>query len=151
LAANPGTGTSTTSSTMPPQVASTAFQALISQHGGVAATTAYCKGVAHPGKPPSTASPSASGTAFGKENKSDGVKPSTAGKPANAGRPAGAGKPSGAGSSAGHAPVPSPNSGGSGTADTASGGASLAGTATANTASGGASSAGSGNATSPGR
>ena len=41
-----------------------------------------------------------------------------------------------------------PNSGGTGTADTASGGKSTAGTATANTASGGKSAAGSGNASS---
>jgi hypothetical protein len=45
--------------------------------------------------------------------------------------------------------VPTPNSGGTGTADTASGGASSAGTATANTASGGHSSLGSGNSGHP--
>jgi hypothetical protein len=44
------------------------------------------------------------------------------------------------------APVETPNGGGTGTADTASGGKSSTGTATANTASGGKSSAGSGNA-----
>jgi hypothetical protein len=44
------------------------------------------------------------------------------------------------------APVETPNSGGTGTADTASGGKSAAGTATANAASGGKSAAGSGNA-----
>jgi hypothetical protein len=44
------------------------------------------------------------------------------------------------------APVETPNSGGTGTADTASGGKSSAGTATANAASGGKSAAGSGNA-----
>jgi hypothetical protein len=43
-------------------------------------------------------------------------------------------------------PVPAQNAGGTGTADTASGGASSDGTSTANSASGGASSAGSGNA-----
>ena len=53
-----------------------------------------------------------------------------------------------AGASAGAgAPVATPNQGGTGTANTASGGASKAGTTTANSASGGASSAGSGNAT----
>jgi len=46
------------------------------------------------------------------------------------------------------APVETPNSGGTGTADTASGGKSSTGTSTANTASGGKSSAGSGNASS---
>ena len=45
-------------------------------------------------------------------------------------------------------PVETPNSGGTGTADTASGGKSSAGTATANAASGGKSAAGSGNASS---
>jgi hypothetical protein len=44
------------------------------------------------------------------------------------------------------APVETPNSGGTGTADTASGGKSATGTATANAASGGKSAAGSGNA-----
>jgi hypothetical protein len=48
--------------------------------------------------------------------------------------------------SGGSAPVDTPNSGGTGTADTASGGKSSQGTSTAGTASGGASSAGSGNA-----
>jgi hypothetical protein len=46
------------------------------------------------------------------------------------------------------APVETPNSGGTGTADTASGGKSSTGTSTADTASGGKSSAGSGNASS---
>jgi hypothetical protein len=46
------------------------------------------------------------------------------------------------------APVETPNSGGTGTADTASGGKSATGTATANAASGGKSAAGSGNASS---
>jgi hypothetical protein len=50
----------------------------------------------------------------------------------------------------GSAPVTTPNSGGTGTADTASGGASATGTATANTASGGHSTAGSGNASAGG-
>jgi len=48
--------------------------------------------------------------------------------------------------SGGGAPVETPNSGGTGTADTASGGKSSTGTATANAASGGKSAAGSGNA-----
>ena len=48
--------------------------------------------------------------------------------------------------SGGSAPVDTPNSGGTGTADTASGGKSSQGTSTADAASGGASSAGSGNA-----
>ena len=51
-------------------------------------------------------------------------------------------------SSASQAPVTTPNSGGTGTADTASGGNSSTGTSTANTASGGRSAAGSGNASS---
>jgi hypothetical protein len=50
--------------------------------------------------------------------------------------------------SGGSAPVDTPNSGGTGTADTASGGKSSQGTSTADAASGGASSAGSGNASS---
>jgi hypothetical protein len=155
LAANAGTGTST-SSTMPPRDASTAFQALISQHRGVAATTAYCTGVAHPGKPSSAATPAASGAAGGSAAGSPAGKPATpgqpahTGKPADVGKPASTGKPSSAGSSAGHARVPTPNPGGTGTAATASGGASATGTATANAASGGASSAGSGNATTQG-
>jgi hypothetical protein len=58
------------------------------------------------------------------------------------------GSASGAGSaSTTAAPVETPNSGGTGTADTASGGKSSTGTATANAASGGKSAAGSGNAT----
>ena len=48
--------------------------------------------------------------------------------------------------SGGSAPVDTPNSGGTGTADTASGGKSSQGTSTADAASGGASGAGSGNA-----
>jgi hypothetical protein len=55
------------------------------------------------------------------------------------------GSASGAGAGA---PVETPNSGGTGTADTASGGNSSTGTSTANSASGGHSSAGSGNASS---
>ena len=59
------------------------------------------------------------------------------------------GSASGAGSaSTTAAPVETPNSGGTGTADTASGGKSSTGTATANAASGGKSAAGSGNASS---
>jgi hypothetical protein len=50
------------------------------------------------------------------------------------------------GSASGAGAVETPNSGGTGTADTASGGKSSAGTATANAASGGKSAAGSGNA-----
>jgi hypothetical protein len=50
------------------------------------------------------------------------------------------------GGSGASAPVATPNSGGTGTADTASGGKSSTGTGTADTASGGHSSAGSGNA-----
>jgi hypothetical protein len=50
--------------------------------------------------------------------------------------------------SGGSAPVETPNGGGTGTADTGSGGKSSKGTSTADTASGGASSAGSGNASS---
>jgi hypothetical protein len=151
MAANAGTGTST-SSTMPPQDASTAFQALSSQHGGVAATTAYCKGVAHPGKPTSTAitapggatSASAAGSEAGK--RATPGKPAHIGKPSDVGKPPNTGKPASAGSSSGHARFPTPNSGGTRTANTASGGASATGTATANTASGRASTAGSGKA-----
>ena len=50
------------------------------------------------------------------------------------------------GSASGAGAVETPNSGGTGTADTASGGKSVTGPATANTASGGKSAAGSGNA-----
>jgi hypothetical protein len=50
------------------------------------------------------------------------------------------------GSASGAGAVETPNSGGTGTADTASGGRSVTGTATANAASGGKSAAGSGNA-----
>jgi hypothetical protein len=53
---------------------------------------------------------------------------------------------SGASGSNGSPPVATPNSGGTGTADTASGGASSQGTSTANAASGGASAAGAANA-----
>jgi hypothetical protein len=56
----------------------------------------------------------------------------------------------GAGTAGAGGPVATPNHGGTGTANTASGGASKTGAATGNSASGGASSAGSGNATSEG-
>jgi hypothetical protein len=58
------------------------------------------------------------------------------------------GPESGSAASSADAPVTTPNTGGTGTADTASDGNSSAGTSTADTASGGNSSAGSGNASS---
>jgi hypothetical protein len=156
LAANPGTRTST-SSAMPPQDSSTAFQALLSQHGGVAATTTYCKGVAHPATPSSTVNPPARGVDSENGDASDAAKPSMRTQPTPAGnlspasKPPGIAKPSSAGASDGHAPVSTPNSGGTNTANTASGGHSATGTATANSASRGASSAGSANAAPAGR
>lgn len=99
--------------------ASAAFEALIAETGGSpSATTSFCKGFVMSNHP--------------------GGKPSPpVGSPA--------GKPSSAGESS-HAKVATPNSGGTGTADQASGGASSGGTTTAGQASGGASSAGSANA-----
>ena len=57
-----------------------------------------------------------------------------------------AGQHGGAAAAHGSAPVPTPNTGGSGTADTASGGSADQGTSTADQHSGGRSAAGSGNA-----
>lgn len=121
LAAQKSTNSTTSS---PPQYNSTAFKALIAQNGGVAGTTTYCTGVvkSHPSE-------------SGSNDSTNSGKPSGSGKPAN-----------NPGSSHSQAPVSTPNSGGTSTADDASGGASSTGTSTANTASGGASSAGSANA-----
>jgi hypothetical protein len=133
-----GSSSTSSSTSNPPQYNSTAFQALIGQHGGVAATTTYCHGVV---------------TAHSSTDNANGDSTDT-GKPANRGKPADAGQPpittgkpaSTPASTHSQAPVSTPNSGGTSTANTASGGASSTGTSTANNASGGASSAGSGNA-----
>lgn len=102
LASNTSTQTST-----PPQDSSTAFAALIKEHGGTpASTVSYCKSIAHPGSGSSSDEPSGTG------------KPSNTGKPSGAGKPSNTGKPSGAGS-AGHAPVSTPSSGGAGGAGNA--------------------------------
>ena len=113
-------GGANTSTTNPPKDSSTAFQALIKQNGGVAATTSYCQGVVknHPGD--------------AQADNAGNTPPH--GKPGDSGKANGAaGKPSSAGSSSSHARVTTPNSGGTGTADTASGGASSAGSANAGT------------------
>ena len=83
--------------------------------------------------------------------KSDCGKPSQAGGPdtdhgAPAATPSDHGKPDTAGPESANAPVATPNDGGTGTADTASGGNSENGTGTAADHSGGASSAGADNA-----
>ncbi len=144
----------------PPQYDSTAWRALIAANNGVAGTTTYCEGVVanHPGagKPATTPSrPADAGKpATTPSRPADAGKPATtpsrptdAGKPATTpGPPAGTGGPSNAGSSGSHAPVVTPNDGGTGTAATASRGASSAGSSRAATASNGASSAGSSNA-----
>jgi hypothetical protein len=114
-----------TSNTNSGRDASTAFKALIAANGGTAsATKTFCQTYVaknHPGQP------------------------ATTGKPATTDKPATTRKPATAGKSSSHARVPTPNSGGTTTADTASGGASAAGTTRANAASGGASTAGSAN------
>lgn len=100
-------------STSPPQYNSTAFKALIRQNGGsVSGTTTYCKGVVKPGKPSTS---SDTGTSSGQPPLSSGKPTSTPG--ANHGNP----------------PVNTPNSGGTSTADSASGGASSAGSGNATT------------------
>ena len=119
---------STTPASSVPSDSSRTFSALISGHGGLAGTTTYCQKIVSQHNTTATTDD----TSTGPNDHS-----STAGgsnKPADTGRPAST------------PPVSTPNSGGTGTADTASGGASSTGTSTANTSSGGASSAGSGNA-----
>lgn len=101
------------------------FSALISNHGGLAGTTTYCQTVMS-----STTTTAASGDSTDKNGTDN-----------NSGKPADAGKP------ASTPPVATPNSGGTDTADTASGGSSSTGTGTAGTSSNGASGAGSGNPT----
>ena len=104
LAGNP-TVTGSTSTTLPPQDSSTAFQALIHQNGGVAATRTYCQGVARPGQPSSTGKPSDTG------------KPSHPGQSSAKAKGSPTGKPSSSGSSTSHAAVPTPNSGGTRTTE----------------------------------
>ena len=110
-----------------PSDKSKTFSALISNHGGLAGTTGYCQTVVS--TTTTTAGPGGSADNNGTDNNSG-----------NQGKPADAGKPSST------PPVSTPNSGGTGTADTASGGSSSTGTGTAGTSSSGASTSGSGNA-----
>jgi hypothetical protein len=129
-----GSGSGSTSPSSPPQYSSTAFKALIAQNGSVAATTTYCQHLVS-NKPSASANGQpAGGTSSGASNDHGQGKPSNPGNSANHTTPGS------------HAPVSTPNGGGTGTADTASQGASSTGSATANAASGGASAAGSGNA-----
>jgi hypothetical protein len=92
---------STTSSTSePPQYSSTAFKALIAEHGGIAATTTYCKSLAHPGSnkpdtstnadtPEGSGKPANPGNSAGKGNsQSANTPPTSTGKPSSTGRPA---------------------------------------------------------------
>jgi hypothetical protein len=112
-----------------PSDSSKTFSALISSHGGLIGTTiTYCQGVvakhsANAGSDHASTGPDDSSTPG-----DTGSKPSNAGQPSTT------------------PPVATPNSGGTGTAGSASGGNSAAGTGTAGTASGGASTAGSGSA-----
>lgn len=129
---------SSPSTSVPPQYRSTAFSALLGEHKGASGTTTYCQDLV---KASSSGADSTDTNGSG-----DSGKPADAGKPSGVGHgPVSPGKPSTTPGS-GKAPVSTPNSGGTHTADTASGGASSSGTSTANTASGGASLAGSGNA-----
>jgi hypothetical protein len=130
------TTTTTTPASTPPQYSAPPFKALITEHKGIAATTTYCQGLSKP-------SDNAQSNSADQSGKPDTAKPANAGTPpVSTGKPTNAGQPS---VSTGNAPVPTPNSGGTGTASKASGGKSDTGTSTASTASGGASSAGSAN------
>lgn len=85
---------STPGSTPPQYSSSTAFKALIIEHGGIASTTTYCRTVAHP----NTNQPDTSANTDTPEGTG---KPADTGKPANTGKPADAGKPASPGNSAG--------------------------------------------------
>jgi hypothetical protein len=116
---------SVTPATSVPSDNSKTFSALISNHTDLAGTIAYCQTVM-----------STTTTHAGPGDSTD-----NNGTDNNSGKPADAGKPSST------PPVSTPNSGGTGTADTASGESSSTGTGTAGTSSNGASGAGSGNPT----
>lgn len=113
---------------------STAFAALIANHGGTpASATTFCAGVvaAHHDETTVTTEPT---------ETTESTVTTEHGKSSSSGRP------SSAGNSGSHTPGSVANGGGTDTANTASGGASSHGTGTADTASGGASSDGSSNA-----
>jgi hypothetical protein len=137
-----------------PSASAPPFQALVAAHGGASGTATYCQAVVaahHPGAAPTSTTPPST-TA----EPNTGTEPTTATEPttgpatngsgAREGAPVNPGPPATAGSSASHAPVVTPNRGGTGTANSASGGASGAGTSRAGTVGSAASSAGSGNA-----
>ena len=104
-AQKPTTSSASTPTSEPPQYSSTAFKALIGEHGGVAATTTYCEGVVtakhsttHPTDPtdePSADTPEGSGkpaspgNSAGKgKSQSTNTPPTSTGKPSDTGRPA---------------------------------------------------------------
>jgi hypothetical protein len=76
--------------TLPPQDSSTAFQALINQHGGIAATTAYCQGIVNTHTPP------------GQSGKTPANGSASPGNGASTGNGNGAGKPASPGNSGSH-------------------------------------------------
>jgi hypothetical protein len=118
---------SNTSSTVPSDKSKT-FSALESRYGGLSGTFSECSKViaAH-----NSAVNNKAGTT---PDDNSANTPDTGNKPSNVGPPSST------------PPVSTPNSGGTGTANTASGGNSSTGTSTADTASGGASAKGSANA-----
>ncbi|HVA75667.1 MAG TPA: hypothetical protein VNF71_14000 [Acidimicrobiales bacterium] len=112
-----------------PSDSSKTFSALITLKGGLSGTQGYCEGVVTSGHASVNA-----GTDQNGQTGDTGNKPSSPGSQSdNAGQPSTT------------PPVATPNSGGTGTADTASGNASTNGTGTAATSSSGASTSGSGN------
>jgi hypothetical protein len=131
----------TSDPTNPALTHSRAFQALMSQNSltGAAATESFCTAYI-------AANPhGTSGSDESSSGKSTN-KPSNAGPPSSTAPPGSEEPAAGGAGGSSNAPVPTPNTGGTGTANTASGGSSSSGTGTAGTSSGGASNAGSANA-----
>lgn len=122
----------TSSSPSVPSDSSKTFKALIANpaHSGLASTWTYCQGVIAQ----HSATTDTGDTADTPDQNGTDQPGGTGNKPSNAGPPSST------------PPVSTPNSGGTGTAGTASDGASSGGTTTAGGASGGASTSGSGNA-----
>jgi hypothetical protein len=131
----------TSDPTNPALTHSAAFKALMTQNSltGAAATESFCTAFL-------AANPH--GTS-GSGESSDGNstnRPSNAGPPSTTVSPGSEEPGSGGAGGSSDAPVPTPNTGGTGTANTASGGSSSPGSGTTGTSSGGASKAGSANA-----
>ncbi|HWD54353.1 MAG TPA: hypothetical protein VG346_04485 [Acidimicrobiales bacterium] len=111
------------------KASSTAFTTLIAAHGGsISAATTFCTGYVaanHPGGGPATTGQPTTAPTDGTDGSA------TAGRPASPGQSSTGGEPSTTGASSSKAPVTTPNPGGTGTANTASGGSSSAGSSNA--------------------